>query len=62
LTLYSQTYYPSLQDPVSYCYWAVLLGGKTTSYPKFSCGTGGIDEEKVVIIGVGIDHRLEDQY
>lgn len=40
----------------------MILGEKTTSYLTFSSGTGGIDERTEVIIGVGIDHRMQNQY
>ncbi len=39
----------------------MILGEKTTSYLTFSSGTGVIDEWTEVIIGVGIDHRMQNQ-
>lgn len=46
------------------CYWSqtVILSEKTTSYLTFTSGAGGIDERTEVIIGVGIDHRMQNQY
>lgn len=57
-------HYLSLRDPFSYCYWSwpVILSEKTTSYLTFSSGTGIIDERTEVIIEVGIDHRMQNQY
>lgn len=40
----------------------LILVKKTTSYLTFSSGTGIIDEWTEVIIEVGIDHRMQNQY
>ena len=53
------------KDPFGYCYQCRAVFSrwkKTPSYLTLSSGTGVIDERTEVIIGVGIDHRMQNRY